>query len=111
MNLGRPYTQKNKFQITYKNVLRLNLAEQKAVNYYLKEMKTSLIKDGNSNPLKISTYKFENNTNKVLGYKVVLQSWDNSTEEVTYFMDKKFQLLFKHVDSFVPTKTWTCEKD
>jgi hypothetical protein len=111
MNLGRPYTLKNKFQITYKNVLRLNLAEQKAVNYYLKEQKSSLIKDGESNPLQISTYKFENRNNQVLGFKVVIKGWNNTTEEITYFMDKDFRLLFKHVDSFVPTKTWTCEKE
>ena len=110
MNSGKPFTLKNKFQITYKNVLRLNLAEQKAVNYYLKDTKSSLIKDGESNPLKISTYKFEDRVNQVLGYKVVVKSWNDSTEQVTYFLDKGFQVLFKHVDSFVPVKSWTCEK-
>ncbi len=111
MNSGKPYTLKNKFQITYKNVLRLNLAEQKAVNYYLKDMKSSLIKDGESNPLKISTYKFEDRVNQVLGYKVVVKSWNDATEQVTYFLDKSHQVLFKHIDSFVPVKSWTCEKD
>lgn len=111
MNSGKPYTLKDKFQITYKNVLRLNLAEQKAVNYYLKETKSSLIKDGESNPLKITTYKFENRINQVMGFKVVVTSWSNATEEITYFLNKNYQVLFKHVDNFVPVKTWTCEKD
>ena len=111
MNSGKLYTLKDKFQITYKNVLRLNLAEQKAVNDYLRETKSSLIKEGQSNPLKVTTYKFENRTNKVLGYKVVVDSWSAATEQITYFLDKNNQLLFKHVDSFVPVKSWTCEKD
>lgn len=111
MNSGYPYTLKTKFSITYKNVLRLNPAEQKAVSSYQKEMKTSLIKDGESSPLRISTYKFENKINQVLGYKVVVQAWDNSLDEVTYFLDKNSQVLFKHVNSLIPTKSWTCEKD
>lgn len=111
MNSGKPYTLKDKFQITYKNVLRLNLAEQKAVNYYLRETKSSLIREGQSNPLKVTTYKFENRTNQVLGYKVVVDSWAAATEQITYFLDKNYQLLFKHVDSFVPVKSWTCEKE
>lgn len=111
MNSGKPYTLKDKFPITYKNVLRLNLAEQKAVNNYLKETKTSLIKDGASNPLQVSTYKFENRTNNVLGFKVVIKTANSSTDEITYFIDKNYQVLFKHVDGFVPVKSWTCEKD
>lgn len=111
MNSGKFYTLKDKFQITYKNVLRLNLAEQKAVNYYLKEIKSSLIKDGESNPLQVSTYKFENRVNQVLGYKVVVKSWDETNNEITYFLDKNFQVLFTHIDSIIPVKSWTCEKD
>ncbi len=111
MSSGKPYTLKDKFQITYKNVLRLNLAEQKAVSYYLKETKSSLIKDGESNPMQVSTYKFENKTNQVLGFKVVVKAVSNTTDEITYFLDKNFQLLFKYVDGFVPVKSWACEKD
>lgn len=111
MNAGYPYTLKSKFAITYKNVLRLNPAEQKAVTTYLKEMKTSLIKNGESNPLRVSAYKFEDKINKALGYKVVVQTWDNSTDEVTYFLDKNSQIQFTHTNSIVPAKSWTCEKD
>lgn len=111
MNGGYPFTLKSKFQITYKNVLRLSPAEQKAVTSYLKEMKTSLIQDGESNPLKVSAYKFEGQANQVLGFKVVVQSWSENTDQVTYFIDKNSQILFKHVDGLVPVKSWTCEKD
>lgn len=111
MNGGYPFTLKSKFQITYKNVLRLSLAEQKAVNSYLKEMKSSLIKDGESNPLKVSAYKFEGKSNQVLGFKVVVQTWAEDMDQVTYFLDKNAQILFKHVDGFIPMKSWTCEKE
>lgn len=111
MNIGRTFTIKDRFQITYKNVLRLNPAEQKAVDSYLKENKISFIKDGESNPLRITTFKFETQTNQTLGYKVVVGSWSNSTEVFTYFIDKEQRILFKHIDSLVPVKTWVCEKD
>lgn len=111
MNSGYPFTLKSKFQITYKNVLRLSPAEQKAVTSYLKEIKSSLIKDGESNPLKVSAYKFEGKAHQVLGFKVVVQTWEEKTDQVTYFLDKDAQILFKHVDGFVPVKSWTCEKD
>lgn len=111
MNNGYPYTLKSHFQITYKNVLRLNPAEHKAVGAFLKESRSSLIKDGKSNPLKVSAYKFEGKSNQVLGYKVVVQDWAKTVDQVTYFIDKNAQILFKHVDGFVPVKSWTCEKD
>ena len=111
MNAGKPYTLKARFPITYKNVLRLNLSEQKAVNYYLKETKSSLIKDGESNPLMVTTYKFENKSNQVLGFKVVVSPSSAATDVITYFLDKNSKVLFKHVDGFVPTKSWTCEKE
>lgn len=111
MNAGRTFTLKEKFQINYKNVTRLNLAEQKAVSLYLKEMKSSLIKQGSSNPLRVSAYKFHNSTNQLLGFKVVVQDWEKTMDESTYFLSKDAQVLFKHVDSFVPEKTWTCEKN
>ncbi|MBL7544660.1 MAG: hypothetical protein JNL11_12660 [Bdellovibrionaceae bacterium] len=111
MNAGRIFTLKERFQITFKNIVRLNLAEQKAVSSYLKEMKSSLVKQGTSNPLKVSTYKFHSATNQLLGFKVVVQDWESSMDEVTYFLDQDAQILFKHVDRFVPEKTWTCEKN
>lgn len=111
MNSGYPFTLKNKFQITYKNVIRLNPAEQKAVTAYLKEIRSSLVKDGESSPLKVSAYKFEGKSNQVLGYKVVVQTWSETTDQITYFLDKNAQILFKHVDGFVPVKSWTCEKE
>lgn len=111
MNSGKTYTLKEKYQITYKNILRLTTAEQKAINYYLKDMKTSLITQGQSNPMKVSAYKFETKNNNVLGYKVVVQSWDLSTEEATYFLDKEGNIQFSHVDTLIPTKLWLCEKE
>lgn len=111
LNSGKPFTLKEKYQVSYKNILRLTIAEQKAINFYLKEMKTSLVQKGQSNPMRVSAYKFENKTNSVLGYKVVVQSWDLSTEEGTVFLDKDANVLFAHVDSLVPLKSWVCEKD
>jgi hypothetical protein len=111
MNNGYPFTLKSKFQITYKNILRLSPAEQKAVSAYLKEIKSSLIKDGDANPLKVSAYKFEGKAHEVLGFKVVVQTWTETTDQVTYFLDKNAQILFKHIDGFVPVKSWPCEKD
>lgn len=111
MNSGKPYTLKEKYQVTYRNILRLTIAEQKAVNKYLKDLKTSLIAQGQSNPMKVSAYKFESKSNQVLGYKVVVQSWDLSTEEATYFVDKDGNIQYSHIDTLIPTKQWLCEKE
>lgn len=111
MNSGKPYTLKEKYQVTYKNILRLTVAEQKAINKYLKDAKTTLIIQGQSNPMKVSAYKFESRNNQVLGYKVVVQSWDLSTEEATYFLDKDGNIQFSHIDTLIPTKQWLCEKE
>lgn len=110
INSGRVYTLKEKYQISYKNVLRQSPVEQKMISAYLKELKTSLIRKGQSNPMKISSYKFETKNNQTLGYKVVVQSWDFSTEEATFFADKEGNLLFLHVNTLIPTKSWVCEK-
>lgn len=111
INSGKPYTLKEKYQISVNNILSLTIAEQKAINAYLKEMNTSLVIQGQSNPLRVSAYKFESQTNVSLGYKVVVQSWDLSTEEATYFLDMEGNILFLHIDTFVPTKKWLCETE
>ena len=111
MNAGRPYPLKEKIQVNYRNVLRLSIPEQIAVDHYLKEMQLSLIKGENSYPLRVSAYKFETRTNSHLGYKVVIQAWDKSTEEATYFLDKVGHVLYSYIDTLIPTKQWVCENE
>lgn len=111
INSGKIFTLKEQYQVSYKNILRLTSAEQRAINRYLKDMKTSLIAQGQSNPMKVSAYKFESKNNSVMGYKVVVQSWNLTTEEGTYFLDKEANILFSHIDTLIPIKQWLCEKE
>ena len=108
MNYGDLKNLRRDQEINYKNVLLLTKVEQKVVNAFLKENKTSLIKQGTSSPVKVTTNLFESRTSQILGYKTAIYSPEDKTKMATYFTDTEGNILFTHWAGFMASKKWNC---
>ncbi len=108
MNYGDLKNLRRDQEINYKNVLLLTKAEQKVVNAFLKENKSSLITNGSSSPVKVTTNIFESRTTKILGYKTAIYSPEDKAKIATYFTDTEGNILFTHWAGFMATKKWNC---
>lgn len=109
MNYGNLRNLRREHDVNYKNVLLLTRPEQRAVNQFLKESQSSLIRHGNSNPVKMTTNLFESRNRKTMGYKIAIYSAESREKVATYFAGTEGNILFTHWSGFLSTKKWNCE--
>lgn len=108
---GRPVALKKQQRVTHLNVLKLSSAEQRLLTHYIHLTGITLLKDGEMNPMRLTSYKMESSAHQVLGYKVVIDSENAKEDIVTYYVNKNGEILFWYWDSFQPIQEWTCEND
>lgn len=108
---GRPIVLKKQQRITHLNVLKLASAEQRLLTHYIHLTGITLLKDGEQNPMRLTSYKMESSMRQVLGYKVVIDSDNAKDDIVTYYVNKKGEILFWFWNSYQPIQEWTCESD
>lgn len=106
---GRPVVLKKQQRVTPMNVLKLSEAEQRLVTHYIHLTGITLLKDGTSNPFRLTSYKMESPGRQTLGYKVVLDAENEKEDIVTYYINKTGEILFWYWDSYQPIQEWTCE--
>ena len=108
---GKPVSLKKYERITHLNVLKTSAVEQRILTHYIHLTGITLIKDGQSNPMRLTTYRMESPGRQALGYKVIVDSENQKEDVVTYYINKKGEILFWYWDSYQPIQEWTCEAE
>lgn len=106
---GRPVALRKDQKITHMNVLKLSSAEQRIVTHYIHLTGITLIKNSESNPFRLTTYKMETPSRQILGYKVIIDSENEKDDVLTYYVSRHGEILFWYWDSYQPIQEWTCE--
>ena len=109
MNYSPLRNLRRNFEVTHKNILKLTIAEQRAVSRFLKESQNSLVKYGNPNPVMITTHHYEAKNRRTLGFKIAVYSPEDKSKIATYFVGTEGNILFTHWTGVVATKKWNCE--
>ncbi len=105
---GRPVVLKQQFQVVPRNVLKLAPVEQRLLTHYMHLTGINLVRDGNPNPIRITSYKMESANKRNMGFKVVIDAENEKEDILTYYTNKGGDILFWYWDSFQPLQEWTC---
>jgi hypothetical protein len=106
---GRPVPVRYQHTLTTENVLQLSSLEQDLVSRYIKRSGISLLQEGIDNPFIITSYRMESPARKVLGYKIVIDSINEESDVMTFYLNKKNKILFWYLEGKTPQQKWACQ--
>jgi len=109
MNYADLYTLRKDVEVSSRNILKFTLAEQRAVNQFLKSKKIGLIKHGEAEPVELTTYIYKAKNSKNLGYKIVVHAMGESDKASTFMTGPEGNILFTHTEGLMSSKKWNCE--